>query len=122
MFRKIALVAFCAAFSTSAVAYDFKVGGLQIDHPRSFETPPMAMTGGGFMTITKESTVKCGATTCTLLIVAERKASLSHTLRYSPQAAGSHLPDGQSRGPRAGDARKPQARGDLLRKENRGGS
>ena len=52
MFRQFALVAFCAAFSTSAVAHDFKVGDLEIDHPRSFETPPMAMTGGGFMTLT----------------------------------------------------------------------
>ena len=52
MFRKFALVAFCAAFSTSALADDFKVGDLEIDHPLAFETPPMAMTGGGFMTIT----------------------------------------------------------------------
>jgi hypothetical protein len=38
------------------------------------------------------------------------------------RAAGSHLPGGQCRGPRAGNARKPQARGGLLRKESRGGS
>jgi hypothetical protein len=38
------------------------------------------------------------------------------------RAAGSHLPGGQYRGPRAGDARKPQAQYGLLRKESRGGS
>lgn len=38
------------------------------------------------------------------------------------RAAGSHLPGGQYRGPHAGDARKPQVRGGLLRKESRDGS
>ena len=52
MFKKIALVAVCATFSTAAVAHGFKVGDLEIGHPLAYETPPMAMAGGGFMTIT----------------------------------------------------------------------
>lgn len=33
-------------------AHGFEAGALKIDHPMAFETAPMAMTGGGFMTIT----------------------------------------------------------------------
>ncbi len=34
------------------MAHDFKAGGLTIDHPYSFATPPTARAGAGYMTIT----------------------------------------------------------------------
>jgi len=50
---KTTLIAVAAAFSsTMAFAHDYKVGGLSIDHPMSFATPPGAVAGAGYMTIT----------------------------------------------------------------------
>ncbi len=42
--------------STPLYAHDYTVGDLTIHHPVVFETAPMAMTGGGFMTITNSGT------------------------------------------------------------------
>ncbi|MEW5421492.1 copper chaperone PCu(A)C [Amorphus sp. 3PC139-8] len=50
------VLALVAAFSLStalpALAHDFKVGTLQIEHPWTRATPPGAKTGAGFMVIT----------------------------------------------------------------------
>lgn len=51
MFRKLALLTAFTVFSTPLVAHEFTLGDLEIIHPYAFETPPMAMAGGGFMTI-----------------------------------------------------------------------
>ena len=39
-------------FSGMALAHDYKVGDLTIDHPYARSTPPSAPVAGGFMTIT----------------------------------------------------------------------
>lgn len=52
MFKKLAFAAAVAVCSTQLWAHGFTVGDLEIGHPYAFETPPMAMAGGGFMTIT----------------------------------------------------------------------
>ncbi|MEM7440644.1 MAG: copper chaperone PCu(A)C [Pseudomonadota bacterium] len=46
-------IVFSALLATSpALAHEYKVGDLTIDHPISFETPKNARAGGGYMMIT----------------------------------------------------------------------
>lgn len=52
MLKKLALAAVLAVVSSPLFAQEFTVGDLSIANPHAFETPPMAMTGGGFMEIT----------------------------------------------------------------------
>lgn len=47
-----ALLAATFALSNVALAYEYKVGDLQIGHPFTFETTAMARSAGGFMTVT----------------------------------------------------------------------
>lgn len=52
---KLKTLATAVAFGLLSVptwAHEYKAGGLVVDHPMAFETAPMAMAGGGFMTIT----------------------------------------------------------------------
>jgi len=52
---KLRILATAVAFtllSAPAWAHEYKAGGLVVDHPMAFETAPMALAGGGFMTIT----------------------------------------------------------------------
>lgn len=39
-------------FAASAIAHEYKIGDLVIDHPIAYETPVTAMSGGGYLTIT----------------------------------------------------------------------
>lgn len=41
----------------AAVAHDFKIGTIEIDHPWSRATPPGAKVGGGYMTLTNDGDV-----------------------------------------------------------------
>lgn len=50
-----AVAALCFAAS-AALAHEYKVGDLVIDHPMAFETPATAMSGGGYLTITNNGT------------------------------------------------------------------
>lgn len=52
MSRTLALAAALVVASAPLAAHDFSIGDLQISHPYAFETPPMALAGGGFLTIT----------------------------------------------------------------------
>ncbi|MEI4263128.1 copper chaperone PCu(A)C [Roseovarius sp. D0-M9] len=52
MLKKLVIIAACAVSSTALWAHEFTAGDLEIAHPYAFETPSMAMAGGGFMTIT----------------------------------------------------------------------
>lgn len=47
-----ALTLSLSAFVTSALAHDYKIGSLAIDHPWTRATPGGAKVGGGYMTIT----------------------------------------------------------------------
>ena len=51
-FNVIAAAAAFCLMSSNVMAHEFKAGDLTVDHPMAFETAPMAMTGGGFMSIT----------------------------------------------------------------------
>lgn len=51
-FRTLAAAAVVGLLATPLWAHEYKVGALTVDHPMAFETAPMAMSGGGFMTIT----------------------------------------------------------------------
>jgi len=42
------------ALPALAAAHDYKLGDLEIIHPRIFETAPTAKTGGGYVTIANE--------------------------------------------------------------------
>ncbi|EBA12607.1 copper chaperone PCu(A)C [Roseobacter sp. CCS2] len=46
-----AVAAFCT-FATAAIAHEYKVSDVVVDHPMAFETAQTAQTAGGFMTIT----------------------------------------------------------------------
>lgn len=48
----LAAAAALLALSTAALAHDYKVGALVIDHPMAFNTAPTAKSGGGYLTIT----------------------------------------------------------------------
>jgi len=51
--KTLSIAAVAALFAaTSALAHDYKVGDLVVDHPMAFETAQTAQTAGGFMTIT----------------------------------------------------------------------
>lgn len=56
MFEKLICAAILGLCTLTAPlwAHDYTVGDLQIIHPRAFETPPTAMTGGGFLTIVND--------------------------------------------------------------------
>ena len=49
---KTALATGLMIAATSAVAQDFTLGDLTVDHPMAFETAATAKTGGGYLTIT----------------------------------------------------------------------
>ncbi len=51
-FKTIAAAVALNLLASPLWAHGFEAGALKIDHPMAFETAPMAMTGGGFMTIT----------------------------------------------------------------------
>ena len=50
--KTLAAAAMLAMTSSFAIAHDYKVGDLTIDHPWTRATPPKAKAGGGFATIT----------------------------------------------------------------------
>lgn len=52
--KHLILAAAAAIFSmsTSALAHDYKLGDLVIEHPMAFNTAPTAKSGGGYLTIT----------------------------------------------------------------------
>ncbi len=51
------IVALCTALATSpALAHDYTVGSLKIDHPWARATPKGASVGGGYMKITNNGT------------------------------------------------------------------
>lgn len=52
--RTMMLAASAALFATFAVAHEYKIGDLVIDHPRSFETAAGVQTGAGYMMIINE--------------------------------------------------------------------
>lgn len=54
--QAIALIGAIALGATAALAHEYKIGDLVIDHPMAFETATTAQTGGGFMTITNTGT------------------------------------------------------------------
>jgi len=41
--------------ATATFAHEYKIGGLHIDHPRSFETAKSVKVAGGYMTITNDT-------------------------------------------------------------------
>lgn len=47
-----AAIAALSLFATTAIAHEYKIGDLVIDHPMAFETPMTAKSGGGYLTIT----------------------------------------------------------------------
>lgn len=51
---KTTLLALAASLTLAlpAVAHEFTLGALTIDHPMAFETSPTAMSGGGYLSIT----------------------------------------------------------------------
>lgn len=52
---KTMMLAAAAAFlASSAMAHEYKIGDLVIDHPRSFETATGVQTGAGYMMIVNE--------------------------------------------------------------------
>lgn len=51
MFRQFALATAFAVSTTPLWAHEFTLGDLEIIHPYAFETAPMAMSAGGFLTI-----------------------------------------------------------------------
>lgn len=53
-FTTLAAAAAIGLLASPLWAREFEVGALSVDHPMAFETAPMAMTGGGFMTITNK--------------------------------------------------------------------
>lgn len=56
-FKTFAAAAAFSLLSAALMAQEFTAGDLIVDHPMAFETAPMAMAGGGFMTITNTGTV-----------------------------------------------------------------
>lgn len=55
MTRSTLCVAALLSFTASgAIAHEYRAGAIRVDHPMAFETPPTAMSGGGYMTITNE--------------------------------------------------------------------
>jgi periplasmic copper chaperone A len=52
-----ALIALFLAYPLNAMAHDFKIGALKIDHPWSRATPKGAKVAGGFMSITNTGTI-----------------------------------------------------------------
>lgn len=54
--RTICSAALIAAslLPAAALAHDFTLGDLTIDHPMAYETAAMAQSGGGYMTITND--------------------------------------------------------------------
>jgi len=52
MMRKFAFAAALAVCATPLWSHDFAAGDLEIGHPHAFETPPMALSGAGFLTVT----------------------------------------------------------------------
>lgn len=51
MKKRLSILLAAAVMSTNALAHDFAVGSLKIDHPWSRETAPNASVGAGFLTI-----------------------------------------------------------------------
>ena len=54
--RRWLLAAAVATFALPALAYDYKLGSLEIGNPWTRATPPSAQSGGGFLTITNKGT------------------------------------------------------------------
>jgi copper(I)-binding protein len=50
----IALLALCALFLAPAIASNYTLGGLKVDHPYALPTPPGARTGGAYFTVKNE--------------------------------------------------------------------
>jgi copper(I)-binding protein len=56
MIRILFLVAALAAFPSAAIAHDFQIGAIHIEHPWARATPKGAAVGGGYMKITNRGT------------------------------------------------------------------
>lgn len=52
----IAALSVASIFTAPALAHDFKIGDLIVDHPMAFETPKTAMSGGGYFSVTNTGT------------------------------------------------------------------
>jgi periplasmic copper chaperone A len=52
--RALSSIALLALLGSPALAHDYKLGSLEIDHPWTRATPPTAKAGGGFLTITNK--------------------------------------------------------------------
>ncbi len=52
----LAAAAALLSLSTAALAHDYQIGDLVIDHPMAFNTAPTAKSGGGYLTITNTGT------------------------------------------------------------------
>lgn len=52
LFLAAVAAAMLAAMSTAALAHEYKLGDLDIEHPHARATPPHAPTGAGYLTIT----------------------------------------------------------------------
>lgn len=50
------IVASCAILAMPALAHDYSIGDLTIEHPFSFATPPGSATAAGYMEITNNGT------------------------------------------------------------------
>lgn len=55
-FPILAAAAALLALAQTAAAHEFKIADLIVDHPMTYETTPMARTGGGYLSITNTGT------------------------------------------------------------------
>ena len=54
--RRFALAALFALLAIPALALDYKLGAIEINHPWTRATPPTAQAGGGFLVLTNAGT------------------------------------------------------------------
>jgi len=54
--RRFALAALFALLAIPALALDYKLGAIEINHPWTRATPPTAQAGGGFLVLTNTGT------------------------------------------------------------------
>lgn len=55
MFKKIVLPALMCLSTAAAIAHDYSIGDITIDHPWARATPPRAMNAGAFMLLNSKS-------------------------------------------------------------------
>jgi copper(I)-binding protein len=54
--KTIAIAALAATIASAALAHDFKIGSIEIDHPWTRATPKGASVAGGYLKITNKGT------------------------------------------------------------------